>query len=77
MPTFDPNAPVRHDAGIFGLDVAEREAKVVLIPVPWEATTSYGGGTARGPEAILRASHQLDYYDPDVGTPYTAGIHMR
>lgn len=63
-------------SGIFGLDVSEADAGVVLVPVPWEATTSYGGGTAKGPEAILAASHQLDYFDVDVGTPYEAGIHM-
>jgi len=31
---------------------------VVLVPVPWEATTSYGGGTSRGPGAILAASRR-------------------
>jgi agmatinase len=30
----------------------------VLVPVPWEVTTSYGGGTARGPRAIFDASFQ-------------------
>lgn len=34
-----------------------------VIPVPYEATVSYAGGTARGPEAILDASDQLELYD--------------
>lgn len=34
-----------------------------VIPVPWEATVSYGGGTAGGPEAILAASDQLELFD--------------
>lgn len=34
-----------------------------VIPVPYEATVSYGGGTAAGPEAILAASDQLELFD--------------
>jgi agmatinase len=44
--------------------------------VPWEATVSYGSGTAEGPAAILRASHQVDLLDRDTGKPYEAGIAM-
>lgn len=39
--------------------------KVVVLPIPYEATTSYEGGTRHGPEAILRASAQVELYDPD------------
>jgi agmatinase len=49
---------------------------VVLVPVPFEATTSYGGGTARGPEAILEASRQVDLFDVETGRPFEAGIHL-
>lgn len=38
-------------------------ALVHLLPVPMEATVSYGGGTALGPRAILEASFQLELYD--------------
>lgn len=38
-------------------------AAVHLLPVPMEATVSYGGGTAGGPRAILEASFQLELYD--------------
>lgn len=34
-----------------------------IIPVPFEKTVSYGGGTAEGPEAILAASDQLELWD--------------
>ncbi|MDB4944251.1 MAG: Agmatinase [Labilithrix sp.] len=74
--SFDPNAPARPGSGIFGLPHSESEACVVLVPVPWEATTSYGGGAAEGPRAILGASAQVDLYDLDVEKPYEAGIHM-
>ncbi len=36
------------------------KAKIVVIPVPYEATTSYKGGTKKGPEAILKASCQIE-----------------
>lgn len=42
----------------------------MLVPVPWEATTSYGGGASRAPAAILQASHQVDLYDLDVVDPW-------
>lgn len=74
--SFDPNAPAQPGSGIFGLPHSEAEALVVLVPVPWEATTSYGGGAAEGPRAILDASMQVDLYDLDVDRPYQHGIHM-
>jgi agmatinase len=48
----------------------------VLVPVPWEATVSYGSGTADGPAAILKASRQVDLLDRETGRPYQAGIAM-
>jgi agmatinase len=74
--TFDPSAAAQPGSGVFGLPHSEAEAGVVLVPVPFEATTSYGGGTSRGPEAILEASRQVDLFDVDTGRPYQAGIHM-
>jgi agmatinase len=73
---FDPNAAARPDSGIFVLPHTPDEAKVILIPVPWEVTTSYRAGTAGGPAAILKASHQIDLYDVETGRPYLAGIAM-
>ena len=50
-------------------------AAVAVLPVPYEATVSYGGGTARGPEAILRASAQVELYDEQQkGEPFRAGL---
>ena len=72
--TFDPGAAAAPGSGVFGLPHTPAEAKVVLLPIPFEATTSYGGGTARGPEAILAASRQIDLFDLQTGRPYEAGI---
>lgn len=74
--TFDPNAAASPDSGIFGLNDTPERARVVLVPVPFEATTSYGGGTSEGPAAILRASRQVDLFDIETGKPYEAGICM-
>ncbi|HKQ60941.1 MAG TPA: agmatinase [Candidatus Polarisedimenticolaceae bacterium] len=50
-------------------------ARVAVLPVPYEATVSYGAGTARGPEAILRASTQVELYDDQLAAaPYREGI---
>lgn len=76
-PDFDPNGPAAADAGIFGLDVDEASAALVLVPVPWDATTSYHAGTAAGPQAILAASHQMDLFDLDIVDPWRAGIHLQ
>jgi agmatinase len=75
LPSFDPSAPASGD-GIFGLPHTPEQAVVVLIPVPWEPTTSYGKGAAKGPAAILSASRQVDLYDTQAGRPYAAGIAM-
>ena len=72
---FDPSGPAQHD-GIFGLPHTPEQARVVLLPVPWEPTTSYRKGTAGGPKAILEASRQVDLFDRETGRPYETGIAM-
>ena len=57
------------------LSVAEPESCLFhVLPVPLEATVSYAGGTARGPEAILEASDQLELWDGE-SVPAEAGIY--
>ena len=57
------------------LPVAEPESCLFhVLPVPLEATVSYAGGTARGPEAILEASDQLELWDGE-SVPAEAGIY--
>lgn len=73
---FDPNAAASPNSGVFGLPFTLEEAKVVLLPVPFEATTSYKGGTQNGPQAIFSASKQVDLFDIETGHPYKAGIAM-
>ncbi|MCG9911616.1 MAG: agmatinase family protein [Flavobacteriales bacterium] len=73
---FDPNSYAATESNIFGLPFDESEAEVVLIPVPWEVTVSYGAGTAEGPEAILEASKQVDLYYPENPDGWKEGFYM-
>jgi agmatinase len=57
--TFDPNA-TGVKGSIFGLPYSEDEASIIILPVPWDVTTSYSNGTSNGPKTILEASRQLD-----------------
>ena len=55
-----------HDPGAFlGLEGEDcgPQAGGVVLPVPYEATTTYMQGTARGPAAILAASEQVEFHD--------------
>nr|CRH07433.1 Agmatinase 1 [Candidatus Magnetococcus massalia] len=40
-----------------------QDARVVVLPLPYEGTACYGKGTAQGPAAILHASPQMELYD--------------
>lgn len=73
---FDPDAAAVGETGIYGLPFAVEDSKVVIVPVPFEATTSYGGGTSNGPRAVFEASRQVDLFDQETGRPYAAGIAM-
>jgi agmatinase len=73
---FDPDAAALDDAGIFGLPADPERSMVHVVPVPFDATTSYRKGAAGGPDAILRASRQVDLYDLMTGKPWERGICM-
>lgn len=53
-----------------------RDAPVVVLPVPYEATVSYMGGTRFGPQALLTASRYVELYDHELDfEPYRIGVH--
>lgn len=72
--TFNPNATGSADAGIFGLPFTFENSQLVLVPAPWEVTTSYGNGTSLGPASIYVCSPQIDLFHADTGTVYEKGI---
>ena len=74
--TFDPDGPALAAAGPYGLPDTLEEASAIIVPVPFEATVSFGTGTMHGPAAIALASHQVDLLDADMGHVYRCGIAM-
>jgi agmatinase len=62
--------------GLEGDEHAFERARAVILPVPFERTTSYGAGTKAGPGEIIAASRQVELYDEELGLePYHVGIH--
>jgi agmatinase len=57
-------------------DFSEFEkSKFVILPVPYEQTTTYQQGTKNGPGAIIKASHEVETFDEELKfEPYRAGI---
>lgn len=74
---FDPTTAVSAEFGIFGIPCSEQEARVVLVPVPWEVTTSYGRGASLGPALVRQASEQVDLFDIETKKAYEKGYSMR
>jgi len=76
MTQFDPNGVGFANGNIFGFPYTEEEANIVIVPIPWDATASYGKGTADGPQAILDASTQLDFYHANLDKAYETKVYM-
>jgi agmatinase len=74
---FDPNAASNPNNNIFGLPFTEEDARLVILPVPWEVTVSYNAGTARAADHIFKASMQVDLFDPDTRESWRQGFFMR
>ena len=53
------------------------KAKIVLIPVPYDGTSTWQKGADKGPEAFLDASANMELYDIETGTEvYHQGVHL-
>jgi len=74
---FDPNGPSNPKNNIFGLPFTEEDARLVILPVPWEVTVSYGAGTSRACEHVFHASMQVDLCDPETDDAWRQGLYMR
>lgn len=60
---FDPNGIGISNGNYFGLPVSCEDARIVLLSVPWDVTTSYGSGASKAPDAMIDASLQIDLWD--------------
>jgi agmatinase len=62
--------------GLFGLPFDVSESELVVIPVPWDVTTSYRDGSLEAPEAILEASWQIDLFNKDFENIWQLGMAL-
>jgi agmatinase len=74
---FDPNGASNPRKNIFGLPFTEEDARLVILPIPWEVTVSYGAGTSRAAEHIFQASMQVDLFDAEMDQVWRQGFYMR
>jgi len=74
---FDANGASNPKNNIFGLPFSEEDARLVILPIPWEVTVSYGAGTARAAEHVFQASMQVDLFDVETGDAWKQGFYMR
>ncbi|MBB4639472.1 agmatinase [Longimicrobium terrae] len=58
----------RNFLGLEGDDASWEKAGVVILPIPYESTVSYQGGTKLGPDAIIQASRFIELYDQELDT---------
>lgn len=60
------------DEVVYGYD----ESRIIIVPVPYDATSTYIRGADKGPAAILEASPALEFYDIETGSEvHRQGIH--
>src|ERR1700730_4780007 len=77
LTNFNSNSAGNPNNNIFGLPFTEVEAKLIILPVPWEVTVSGTSGTARSSEHIFKASLQVDVFDPEWNDGWKQGFFMR
>lgn len=71
---FDPDDIGVANGNYFGLPCTPDESDLVLLSAPWDVTVSYAAGTARGPEAIIEASTQVELRDSHYPDGWRRGI---
>lgn len=74
----------RNFLGLEGEQGSWAAADVVVLPIPYESTVSYQGGTKAGPAAIIEASRYIELYDqeldaepgPEIGVCTLPALHL-
>lgn len=74
---YNPNSASHSDQHIFGLPQDESESQLVLLPIGFDATTSYFAGTSKGPQSVLKSSQQVDLFHPIGSESWKKGIYLR
>jgi agmatinase len=73
-----PDWPMALPMNFGGLEdefAALERAHAVVLPVPYDFSTTYQSGTRWGPRAILSASQNMELWDEELGPTYRTGIH--
>ena len=73
---FDPNGIGIENGNFIGLPFDLDTADIVIYPVPWDVTVSFGAGTSLGFQNVLDASYQLDLYLEDAPDLWKKGIYF-
>lgn len=73
---FDPSSVGLDNGQIFGFPFSVAEANYIILPIPWEATVSFGSGTGNNLKEIIEASAQLDFYYSDFPEVWKEGIAL-
>ena len=69
-------SPRRHFGGIPSPYEELQTSSIIVLPVPYDATSDWHSGCREGPQAIIDASQVLEFYDPELDTEiFKAGIH--
>ncbi|MBA3532131.1 MAG: agmatinase [Ardenticatenales bacterium] len=70
-------SPQENFLGLDEESSALETARVLVLPIPYEGTVSYGGGTKFGPRAIIHASMQVELFDREFGKECASeyGVH--
>ena len=74
MKDFDPNNSGAEYPGLFALPFSVEEAAAVIVPAPWDATSSQDRVASGAPDAVFAASKYVELYDPVYGRIYEPGI---
>ena len=73
---FDPNNSAQEDSGLFALPSTVDDAAIVIVPAPWDASSSQGWKSSTAPDAVYEASKFVELFDPTHGDFYRRGIAM-
>jgi len=66
MNNYNPANAAVPNGNFFGFPFSNKESEIIIIPIPWDVTTSFKAGTSKAPELVKKASLQLDFYDFDL-----------
>ncbi len=72
---FNPSGP-GIPGNLFGLPFSPEQSEMIIVPAPWEVTVSYHAGTAKGPQAVLDASWQVDLFINEIPDAWKLGVSM-